>query len=192
MEREHLIYAVYALFFFLLAGSILATPLLAFSCDMEFSYEIFSYTCHQKLSRSLCVFNEGAGYWIDDCTPQTGEYITGMADRFTIRVEENGATGYKLPVCSRDTGLYMALLLGALLYPLAREIKDKKIPPAIFLIIAIVPIAIDGSLQIITELGVAPFVYESSNLIRMVTGGAAGLVSSFYAIPVLVNMFGRP
>jgi uncharacterized membrane protein len=34
-----------------------------------------------------------------------------------------------------------------------------------------------------------PFIYESTNTIRLLTGLLAGAVSAFYAIPVLMNMF---
>ncbi len=187
MNRAQLVYAAYMVFFTLLVGLVFITPLLAFEQDMELAYGAFSYTCHQKLSRSLCLFNDG-GYAISDCAPQQGNYITDPSDKTSIRVEKDGVVGYKLPVCSRDIALYAAMLLGGLLYPLARELDDKGVYPAIFLVIAIIPIGIDGGLQFISDIGLLPFVYESTNLIRLITGGIAGLAAAFYAIPILVNI----
>lgn len=195
MEREEIIYAVYTLLFLVLVGSVLATPILAESHDMEGVYNAYGHTCHQKISRSLCVFNDGEGRWIEDCVPQTGEYITGPADNKATEVGRDGARGYKMPVCARDFGLYAAMLFGAVVYPLVRELKEKKMLPALYLVVAILPLALDGSLQLgtilLTAFDTIDFVYESTNAIRFTTGIIAGFASSFYAIPVLMNIFGR-
>jgi uncharacterized membrane protein len=171
MQREIIIYAVYSLLFLALVGSIIAVTLLAESQDMSGAYEAFKLTCHQKLSRSMCMFNDGQGRWIGE------------------------AMGYKMPVCSRDIGLYGALLIGALVYPLVREIDDKELYPPVLLVVAILPLALDGGLQFATavlfRMGSIDFVYESTNAIRLVTGIIAGFAASFYAIPILMNMFGK-
>lgn len=189
MEKEHFIYVIYMVFFIILVGLVLATPLLAFSRNVDSLYGAFSYTCHQKLSRSLCVFNDDQSYWIADCIPQTGKYLADPADKTTIRVESNGKVGYKMPVCSRDIGLYAAMLFGGAIYPILRELKDRDIYPAVYLIIAIIPLGLDGGLQLISDTSLFPLSYESTNFVRLLTGAIAGLVSSFYAIPVLINMF---
>lgn len=191
MESEYLAYSAYMLFFLVLAASIIITPFLAFNNDMSGVYGAFGMTCHQKLSRSICLFSDGSGYWLEDCTPQEGAYISGKADREYVRVLRDGATGYKLPVCARDVALYAALLLGGALYPLVRDIKDKSIFPSIFLILAMVPLALDGGIQFASDAGFIALAYESTNLIRMITGAIAGLGASFYAIPILTNMFSR-
>ncbi|HSB47583.1 MAG TPA: DUF2085 domain-containing protein [Candidatus Bilamarchaeum sp.] len=189
MENARIVYALYMGFFALLMGSILITPYLAFSSDMGGVYGAFAATCHQKLSRSLCLFNGAGGYWIGDCVPQTGAYVEN--DRTQIRVQNDSVTGYKLPVCSRDIGLYGAMLLGGLIYPFVKKIGDRKVYPAIWLVVAIVPLGLDGSIQLVSELGLLPFVYESTNLIRLLTGAIAGIAAAFYAIPILVNIFSR-
>ncbi|MBU0532218.1 DUF2085 domain-containing protein [Candidatus Micrarchaeota archaeon] len=189
MEGEKIIYAIYTLFFLILVGSIVLTPLLAFDNDVNSIYKAFSYTCHQKLSRTLCVFKDVESLWIADCTPQTGDYTPGFDERREITVEMDGAIGYKMPVCSRDWGLYAAMLLGTLVYPIVREIKERKMLPPILLVIAIMPLAVDGGLQLISEMGFLPFIYESTNAIRLFTGIVAGFAASLYAIPTLINMF---
>jgi uncharacterized membrane protein len=190
MERVRAVYLGYLAFFLILTGSVLAVPLLAFSNDMGAAYAAFSVTCHQKISRSLCVFSGPDGYWIADCTPQNGNFNTSPTDRSDIRVRYDGVSGMKMPVCSRDFGLYAAMLLGGLLYPLARKLDDE-VPPSIFLIIALVPIGIDGGVQVVSELGILPFVYESTNAIRLATGAIAGFAAAFYAIPILTNLVSK-
>ncbi len=187
MERVRAVYLGYLAFFLILTCSVFAVPLLAFDNDMGAAYAAFSVTCHQKLSRSLCLFNDGEGYWVADCTPQEGRYVTTPADRSEVRVSYDGAVGLKMPVCSRDIGLYSAMLVGGLLYPLARRLEDD-VPPAIFLILALVPIGIDGGIQIVSEIGILPFVYESTNAVRLATGAIAGLAAAFYAVPILTNL----
>ncbi len=188
MSRAGLAYTGYMLFFIVFVGLILITPLLAFEHDVDTLYSVFSTTCHQKMSRSLCLFSGSEGYWIADCTTQTGEFVTERVDRTLIRVESRDGIGYKMPVCARDIGLYAAMLLGGIAYPLARRIEDRELYPAIFLVIALIPIGLDGGVQLVSEIGLLPFVYESTNTIRLFTGAIAGFAASFYAIPLLVNM----
>ncbi len=194
MTREAYIYGIYVLLFALLVGLIIVTPILSFSQDTSVLYKAFSYTCHQKISRSLCVFSDGKNYWIGDCTPQDSVFVDTAADSATIKEEYTSGTttiiGYKMPVCSRDVGIYGAMLLAALIYPLFRDINEKKVWPAIWLILAIVPLALDGTIQLISEFGFLPFVYESTNAMRLFTGFLAGFAASIYAIPILMNMFG--
>lgn len=197
MDRDLLIYAAFIAFFAILMGLILATPILSFSQDMSAYYKAFAWTCHQKISRSLCVFTDGKSYWIGDCTPQNGVFISDEADRTQVEVVETspaGATitGYKMPVCSRDVGIYGAMLFGALVYPLMRDIRSKSVWPAAWLILAMVPLGIDGTVQLVSEFGFLPFVYESTNAIRLATGALAGFAAAIYAIPILMNMFGEP
>ncbi|MEW6723076.1 MAG: DUF2085 domain-containing protein [Candidatus Micrarchaeota archaeon] len=189
MGSAKLTYAGYVVFFVLLVGSVFLVPLLSFSGDMGFAYSAFAATCHQKLSRSLCLFSDGASYWVADCLPQEGKFISDPDDRAIVRVESGAAVGYKMPVCSRDVGLYGAMLIGALAYPLARRLEDDSVWPAVWLVLAIVPLGLDGSVQLVSELGFLPFVYESTNAIRVATGAIAGFAASFYAIPLLVNLF---
>lgn len=190
MERIQAVYLGYLAFFLILTSSILAVPFLAFDNDMNAAYAAFSVTCHQKLSRSLCIFSDGEGYWVADCTPQGGNFVTSSADRTAVGVIYDGFKGMKMPVCSRDIGLYAAMLIGGLMYPLARKLEDD-VPPSIFLILALVPIGIDGGVQIVSEIGILPFLYESTNAVRLITGAVAGLAAAFYAIPILTSLVSK-
>lgn len=189
MKIEHIVYTAYVVFFLAVMAAIIAVPLLQFHQDMNWAYDALSYTCHQKMSRSLCIFSDGGGYWIADCLGQSGSFISTAEDRRAIEVRTGSALGYKMPVCARDFGLYGAMLLGALVYPFFRKMDEKEIYPAIWLILAIAPLALDGGIQLVSEMGLLPFVYESTNAIRLLTGVIAGVAASFYAIPILMNMF---
>jgi len=197
MQREPIIYLIYTVFFLGLTLAIIAVPLSAFSGGGKEGYDAFAYTCHQKLSRSLCIFNNLSSWWISDCTAPNGAYVASASDRTGTRAVINGVTGYKMPVCARDVGLYVSMLFAALVYPLVRDIKEKSMYPGIILVLAIAPLAIDGSLQLFSEIdtplfghSILPFEYESSNAMRLVTGVLAGFAATFYALPILMNMFG--
>ncbi len=192
MEKATFIYLVYMVFFALLVGAIFITPFLAFSRDMDGVYTAFSYTCHQKMSRSICLFSEGKTYWLGDCLPQSGQFINDPTDRIATSVRIGDITGYKMPVCSRDVGLYLAMLIGGVVYPLVFGLENRKVFPAIFLVVAIVPLGLDGTIQLLSELGMLPFVYESTNMIRLATGAIAGFAAAFYAIPILMNLVCNP
>ncbi len=187
MKVEMIIYLIYVAVIFIFCTSILAVPFITFS-DEELGgslYRLFSPLCHQKISRSHCVFSGVSSYYITDCTPQRGTFVAD--DNRIISAERNGDTGYKFPVCSRDVGLYLAMLLGAVAYPFMRGIDNRNIPPAVYLVIALVPLGVDGGIQFISDFGILPFVYEST--IRFMTGTIAGFAASVYLIPLLINLF---
>lgn len=188
MKREHIVYGGYTLFLAAVMALVMAAPLLAFGGGGQALYDAFAYTCHQKLSRSLCIFSDG-GYWVGDCTPQNGVLTNSVADRESKRVDAGSAVGYKMPVCSRDFAIYGAMLLAALLYPLVRPVGSREVWPAAGLVLALVPLGLDGGLQLVSETGILPFIYESTNAMRLFTGGLAGFVATFYAIPLLMSMF---
>lgn len=179
-------YLGYMLFFGVLITLIFLTPIIARVNNADTLYSAFSLTCHQKLSRSLCLFEDLS---IEDCTKQNGEYIEN--DRNATSIQTEKGTGYKIPVCSRDIGLYLALFLGGLVYILVRRLDDKTVYPGIFLVIAMIPIGLDGGIQLLSEIGILPFIYESTNLIRLITGAIAGFVAAFYAIPMIINIFSK-
>ena len=72
-------------------------------------------------------------------------------------------------------------MLGALLFTAFRKIDSKEMPNIWWLILAIIPTAIDGGTQLLGW-------RESTNLIRFLTGAPLGFVCAYYLIP-LVNIF---
>jgi uncharacterized membrane protein len=158
---------------------IFITPILAMLGFEEIAnglYFGFSFTCHQLNSRSICLFQDQT---ISDCT-----YYKNTIDYTkTNEVIKDEKIGYKFPVCSRDIGIYFSMLLGGIAFGLLnrKNLGTKKVPPLIFLILAMIPIGIDGTGQLLG-------LWESSNFIRLVSGFIIGFVSSFYAIPILNHL----
>ena len=85
--------------------------------------------------------------------------------------------GNQMPFCVRCTAIFVGLPLGMLAFFVVR----REINP-FFLILAFVPLGVDGVLQAVTS-------YESSNLLRVVTGVLAGLAAG-YALAFIIKEFG--
>jgi uncharacterized membrane protein len=92
-----------------------------------------------------------------------------------------------MPVCARDVGIYGGMLLGALAFPFVFGPRNTKLLPMWVLVGAMIPIGIDGGVQLVSGYFPLPFVgaYESTNLLRLGTGLLMGIVMSLYAIPLL-------
>ena len=189
MERSKIIYGIYVGFLVVFMGLVIYTPYLALSDSSaaEPLYSAFSLACHQKISRSQCVYEDGS---FGDCMKQSGTYIQN--DQKTLSVTQDGILGFKLPVRSRDIGLYLFMLLGALIYPFIFKMDNKLILHPAWLVVAILPLAFDGGLQFLSDVGIdiLGFPYESTNLIRMITGAIAGIGITVFALPILNRMFG--
>lgn len=85
--------------------------------------------------------------------------------------------GYKLGVCARCTAIYFGFLGTTILYPLIRNIDNNQTPGKWLLILSLVPMGLDGGIQLVTS-------YESTNEIRILTGGIFGMILALYIIPV--------
>jgi len=153
-------------------------------------YMLYSPTCHQYISRSQCFFESNASWGFGDCiiggshpivitefTPSkmnySGVFIFSRGEIGVNRADVvfyDDRIGFKMPVCARDFGIYLGSLLGMAVFLLFRE---RIRPFSIWVYgLFLVPLVIDGFVQLLTG-------YESTNLIRLVTGliagGASGL-----------------
>jgi len=104
--------------------------------------------------------------------------------------------GNQMPVCTRDVGIFLGLVIGVVLFGLrglnrwtVRDtflsvFPDNMVEPlyqkdtrmgAMLLLVALglVPMGIDGFTQLLTD-------YESTNLVRVITGSFSGLVIGWW------------
>jgi len=70
------------------------------------------------------------------------------------------------------------MLLGGFVYVLMGKKNEIKIPSVLILILFVLPLAIDGTTQL---LGFR----ESNNILRIITGGLAGIIVPFFLIPIM-------
>lgn len=187
ISRPHIIYILYILALALLIGSIVSAPLLAIGGQKKQSDMFYSLNkpwCHQMVNRSFCLFNAPTGINLGNCVDDSTS-VVGLANPATERphtVEKAGVIGYSFAQDARNTSIYSSMLLVALAYPFFKKLENKNIPPPIFYIIAIVPLAIDGTFQLFGF-------WESTNLMRFITGIITGSATTIFALPVLNKMF---
>lgn len=167
-------YVAYMLCMLLLNALIFVTPVLQMHQNPFAGafYEGLRPFCHQLTSRSLCLT---PSYSIVDCMPQDG---TLSYSHENVVLLEDGSYAYKLPVCARDVAIYLAMLLGGAILPFVRKVQSTQMPNKWLLAIALVPMAIDGTAQLVG-------LYESTNMLRLITGSIAGFALQFYIIPML-------
>ncbi|VVB57739.1 Uncharacterised protein [uncultured archaeon] len=160
-------------------------------------YEGLHFTCHQLDSRSLCVYPSGnGGKFIDDCTVQDGKlyYERNMMvygpEKYHQAPEAGGAAmpaavGYKIPVCSRDIAIYGSMFLAGfawLWWARRKPGRASDWPHPIWLVLALVPMALDGFTQLFGW-------RESTNELRLLSGIIAGAAMAFYALPGMYMLF---
>jgi uncharacterized membrane protein len=84
--------------------------------------------------------------------------------------------GHPLAVCARCTSIYFAFLVGTLLFPLFRSLRQSLLPPRWLLIVVAVPMLIDA-------MWIGPWLYHVTILTRMISGALLGLVLPFFLLP---------
>ena len=89
--------------------------------------------------------------------------------------------GYPLAVCARCAGIYFGFAAGVVLYPLARSLKRSDAPARRWLLVALVPTALDFALDFF-------HIWENTHLTRSVTGALLGGVAAFYVVPGLLDL----
>jgi uncharacterized membrane protein len=85
-----------------------------------------------------------------------------------------------MAVCARCFGIYAGFLVGTIIYPLYAKLEKRDSPDVRYVLAAVLPLALDGGTQL---LGLR----ESTNMLRLATGGVFGIVFVQYFIPLVVT-----
>jgi uncharacterized membrane protein len=114
---------------------------------------------------------------IDDMNPLAAAiYWLGDANCHQLASRSYYLNGNEMPFCARDLGIFLGMALGM---ALAFAIKAR--PPFLLIVLGFIPMALDGGIQLLTS-------YESSNLVRLVTGGLAGVSVAFLIHLIAMNI----
>ncbi|MGB9635029.1 MAG: DUF2085 domain-containing protein [Candidatus Micrarchaeia archaeon] len=201
-------FAVYLLFSTFLVVLVVGAPVAALLGHDNIASALYNAAkplCHQWIYRSQCILDNGK-YWVfDDCIPQSTQsnvivetkysssfrgfdgYFRYSRDQIGINRAEHvirdGMEGYKIAVCSRDFFMYLGLLIAAPAYLLLRK-RITTLPSMIYLLIALVPMGIDGTGQLLGF-------WESTNLVRSATGLIVGIVMGYYLVFLTCEIFDR-
>lgn len=152
-------------------------------------YRAYSYVCHQFAFRSWFLFGDQIAY------PRAEAGVTGLVSfqqATGINGEDllaarafigNAELGYKVAFCERDVAMYTGILIFGLAFSLLRR-KIKPLHWILWIIIAIVPIGLDGFSQLISQppLSLIPF-RESTPELRVLTGLLFGFFTAWFGYP---------
>jgi uncharacterized membrane protein len=89
--------------------------------------------------------------------------------------------GHPLAVCARCFGIYVGFAVAVLLYPLSRRLQQTGTPRREWLILALLPTAVDFTLGI-TGL------WANTHTSRFLTGAWLGAWAAFYVVPGMVEI----
>lgn len=89
--------------------------------------------------------------------------------------------GEPFGVCSRCFGVYFGLLAGFAVYPLWRSIDEIEPLMRIWLLLAMIPVAIDWSLTVFG-------IWENTQLSRLITGLILGFACATFIVPAIVEI----
>jgi uncharacterized membrane protein len=145
-------------------------------------YIAYSPFCHQLPERSYFLFGPQKTYSVSELETR-GAVAAGLnvLQRMVLRYRGAPDVGYKVALCERDLAIFGSLLLGGLIFGLARTIlrrRGRDVPrlPVWAYLVALVPIAVDGVTQLIG-------LRESNWILRSITGALFGLATVWLAYP---------
>lgn len=101
--------------------------------------------------------------------------------------------GEPLPLCARDTGIYMGFCVSLIALFLTGSGQAQELPPRpvkLLLGIGVIALGIDGLNSLALDLHL-PHIYQPSNLLRLATGLLAGLALAAFALPTLNKLVWR-
>lgn len=89
--------------------------------------------------------------------------------------------GFPLAVCSRCTGIYVGFVIGLMLYPFARSLRNQTMPARQWLIAAGLPMLIDFG-------GGYLGLFKNTFVSRAATGGLLGVAFSVYILTGMISV----
>lgn len=156
-------------------------------------YTPYKFTCHTLAFRSFFLFGDQIAYSRGDNPSSGGEFqrlsgINPSSPAGLIEAREflgNDEMGYKTALCQRDIAIYFVMALNGMAFALVRN-RPRPIPWPVFVLIGIVPIALDGVSQLVSQppLNLIAF-RESTWQLRALTGGMFGFGLAWLVFPIL-------
>jgi len=190
LSRHYL--ALFNVLVFLYLGTAFLAPTLmkvGATAPARVIYRVYSYVCHQFAFRSWFLFGAQIAY------PRAEAGVTGLvsfqqatgidgADLLAAREYiGNAILGYKVALCERDTAIYGGILIFGVLFAFLKS-KVKPIHWILWIVVAIVPIGLDGFSQLISQPPISLIPYrESTPFLRVLTGFLFGFLTAWFGYP---------
>jgi len=190
---NHYMFVLNTLVFIYLALPFLAPVLMSAGYTRPASaiYRFYGLVCHQLAFRSWFIFGDQVAYpreaaGVTGLIPFEAATGVGEEDELAARayIGEPGI-GYKVALCERDVAIYGGILLFGLVFSLTGR-RIKPLPWYLWLLIGILPIAIDGFSQLLSQPPLGFFPYrESTPLLRSISGFLFGLTTAWFGFPIV-------
>jgi uncharacterized membrane protein len=158
-------------------------------------YRGYGLVCHQLAYRSFFLFGEQLVYpraaaEVDGL--YTYSEATGLGEESNAkdiltarRFVGNDDLGYKIALCQRDVAIYASILLFGVLFSLTGR-RIPALPWYLWILIGMVPIALDGMSQLLSQ---PPFNFwdfrESTPYLRVFTGVLFGFTTAWFGYPLV-------
>ena len=140
-------------------------------------YFVYRPLCHQLPERSYFLGGDQVAYSAEELAD------AGVQVGPPSRDIGNEQVGWKLAFCQRDVAIYGSLFLTGLVYAGFRHRWRRWKMRVRTYLLFLVPMAVDGTLQLFG-------VYESTWVLRTVTGVIFGVGSGLFVYPYLEEAFG--
>jgi len=139
-------------------------------------YTIYRPACHQRPERSYFYGGPQPIYSIEELE------AAGLDTNPFAREIGNEELGWKMAFCERDVAIYGSIFVAGLLYGVFRKRSGASRMRVRTFALFLVPMAIDGVLQLFG-------VYESTWLMRSITGAIFGIGAVLFAYPYVDEGF---
>ena len=167
----------------LLWGLYVGLPLLApvlmdvgWTVPAKVIYTIYRPACHQRPERSYFYGGPAAIYSVEELE------AAGVDTNPLAREIGNEQLGWKVAFCERDVAIYGSIFLMGLVYAVFRkQLRARRMRVRQFALF-LAPMAIDGVLQLFG-------IYESTWLMRSLTGAIFGIGAVLFAYPYVDEGF---
>ncbi len=156
-------------------------------------YKVYSPLCHQLGFRSFFLFGEQLVYpraaaGVDGL--QAWGEATGLSEQDLEAARSytgSSEVGFKVALCERDVAIYASMLLFGLIFAASGK-RLRGLHWALWILIGLAPIGLDGFSQLFSQLGL-PLVNallpyrESTPLLRILTGSLFGFATAWFGFP---------
>ena len=186
--------ALFSILIFLYVGIPFLAPVFmetGITTPAKIIYRAYGYVCHQFAFRSWFLFGPQIAYPRVEAgvtnliSYQQATGLDGMDILAARAFTGNSQMGYKVALCERDVAIYVGIFLFGILYSLVRKKRQvKALHWLLWILIAIIPIGLDGFSQLISQppLSLIPF-RESTPILRALTGFLFGFFTAWFGYP---------
>lgn len=168
-----------------------------FNLPATIIYRIYGAVCHQLAYRSWFLLGEQPAYPrveanVEGLMPYSQAIGLDENDQWAARqFLGNPQVGYKIGLCQRDVAIYGGILAFGLVFGLTGR-RIKSLPWYLWVMIGIIPVAVDGLSQLLSQPPLNGFPFfswisfrESTPFLRTFTGFLFGVTTAWFGFPLV-------